>query len=99
MIIIDSLPAQIQVPKHSSETQNLTFSIFGADGEVFTTDALRVDGLHYAVLIDKEIKEGTYRYQVQKGNHIIELGILKYNKPSQDNKTYEGVSDSVVYYE
>lgn len=62
MIIIDSIPTQIQVPKHSSETQNLTFSIFGAEGDVFTTDALEVDGLHYAVLINKEIQEGSYRY-------------------------------------
>ena len=62
MIIIDSIPTQIQVPKHSSETQNLTFSIFGAEGDVFTTDALEVDGLHYAVLINEEIQEGSYRY-------------------------------------
>lgn len=62
MIIIDSIPTQIQVPKHSSETQNLTFSIFGAEGEVFTTDNVTIDGLHYAVLIDKEIPEGGYRY-------------------------------------
>ena len=62
MIIIDSIPTQIQVPKHSSETQNLTFSIFGAEGEVFTTADIKVDGLHYAVLIDKDIQEGSYRY-------------------------------------
>ena len=62
MIIIVSIPTQIQVPKHSSETQNLTFSIFGAEGEVFTTGAIKVDGLHYAVLIDKDIQEGSYRY-------------------------------------
>lgn len=62
MIIIDNIPSKIQVPKHSSETENLTFSIFGTEGEVFTTGALEVDGLHYAVLIDNEIKEGTYRY-------------------------------------
>lgn len=98
MIIIDSLPVQIQVPKHSSETENLTFSIFGAEGEVFTTDALKVEGLHYAVLIGKEIKEGAYRYQVQKDNHIIEVGLLKYKKPSQDGKTYDGES-KVVFYE
>lgn len=55
MILIDNSPAQIQVPKHSSETEGLSFSLFGAEGEVFTTDVLRVDGLHYAVLIDKEI--------------------------------------------
>ena len=98
MIIIDSLPAQIQVPKHSSETEGLSFSLFGAEGEVFTTDALEVDGLHYAVLIDKGINEGAYRYQVQKDNHIIEVGLLKYKKPSQDSKTYEGDS-KVVFYE
>lgn len=62
MIIIDSLPTQIQVPKHSSETENLTFSIFGPEGEAFSTDVVKVDGLHYAVLVDKEIKEGSYRY-------------------------------------
>lgn len=62
MIIIDSLPTQIQVPKHSSETEGLTFSLFGTEGEVFTTDVLKVEGLHFKVLIDKEIKEGTYRY-------------------------------------
>lgn len=62
MIIIDSIPAQIQVPKHSPETEGLTFSIFGAEGEVFTTDNVTIDGLHYAVLIDKEIPEGGYRY-------------------------------------
>ena len=62
MIIINNLPAQIQVPKHSSETEGLTFTLFGAEGEAFTTDILEVDGLHYAVLIDKEINEGCYRY-------------------------------------
>ena len=62
MIIINNLPAQIQVPKHSPETEGLTFSLFGPEGEAFTTDILKVDGLHYAVLIDKEIKEGCYRY-------------------------------------
>ena len=62
MIIIDSLPTQIRVSKHSSETENLSFSLFGAEGEVFTTDALKVDGLHYAVLINKEFQEGIYRY-------------------------------------
>ena len=99
MIIIDSLPAQIQVPKHSSDTENLSFAIFGAEGEVLMTDAIKVDGLHYAVLIDSEIKEGTYRYQVQKDNHIIEVGLMKYKKPSQTNGDYEGESDVVVYYE
>ena len=62
MIIIDNLPTEIQVPKHSSETENLSFSLFGAEGEVFTTNALEVDGLHYKVLLNKEIKEGNYRY-------------------------------------
>ena len=62
MIIINNLPAQIQVPKHSSETEGLTFTLFGAEGEAFTTDDLKEDGLHYAVLIDKKIIEGTYRY-------------------------------------
>ena len=98
MIIIDSLPAQIQVPKHSSETDNLTFSVFGAEGEVFTTDALKVDGLHYAVLIDKEIKEGSYRYQVQKDNHIIEVGILRYTTQKQ-REVYETTNSDVIYYQ
>lgn len=62
MIIIDTIPAQIQVPKHSSETEGLSFSIFGPEGEAFSTDVVKVDGLHYAVLVDKEIKEGSYRY-------------------------------------
>ena len=99
MIIIDSLPAQIQVPKHSSEIENLAFSIFGVKGEVYTTDTIKVDGLHYKVLLDGEIEQGTYRYQVQKDNHIIEVGLLKYKKPSQTNGVYEGDSDVVVYYE
>ena len=98
MIIIDNIPAEIQVPKHSSETEGLSFAMFGTEGEVLTTDALKVDGLHYAVLINNEIKEGTYRYQVQKDNHIIEVGLLKY-KTSQTNGVYEGESDAVVYYE
>lgn len=98
MIIIDNLPTEIQVPKHSSETEGLSFSLYGAEGEVFTIDVLRVDGLHYAVLIDGEIKEGAYRYQVQKDNHIIEVGLLKY-KTSQTNEVYEGDSNSVVFYE
>lgn len=98
MIIIDSLPAQIQVPKHSSETQNLTFSLFGAEGEVFTTDAIKVDGLHYAVLIDKEFQEGTYRYQVQKDNHIIEVGILRYTTQKQ-REVYETTNTDVIYYQ
>ena len=99
MIIIDNLPTKIQVPKHSSETENLSFAIFGTEGVVFTTDVLKVDGLHYAVLIDTDIQEGTYRYQVQKDNYIIEVGILKRKKTSQDDKTYEDGSDTVVFYE
>lgn len=97
MIIIDSLPTQIQVPKHSSETDNLTFSIFGTEGELFTTDVLKVEGLHYKVLIDKEIKEGTYRYQVQKDNHIIELGFLRYTTQKQ-KEVYETTNTDVIYY-
>ena len=97
MIIIDSLPAQIQVPKHSSEIENLTFSIFGAEGEVYTTDAIKVDGLHYAVLINDKIQEGTYRYQVQKDNHIIEVGILRYTTQKQ-REVYETTNTDVVYY-
>lgn len=62
MIIIDNLPTEIQVSKHSSEIDSLTFSLFGAEGEVFTTDVIEVVGLHYKVLLDKEIKEGNYRY-------------------------------------
>ena len=62
MILIENIPSEIQVPKHSSETENLTFSLFGADGEVFTSNAIEVDGLHYKVLLNKEIKEGNYRY-------------------------------------
>ena len=98
MIIIDNLPTEIQVPKHSSETDGLSFAIFGAEGEVFTTDALEVDGLHYKVLLNKEIKEGDYRYQVQKDNRIVEIGLLKY-KTSRTNEVYEGESAVVVYYE
>lgn len=98
MIIIDNIPKEIQVPKHSSETEGLSFSLFGDDGEAFMTNTLEVDGLHYAVLLDKAIKEGTYRYQVQKDNHIIEMGLLKY-KTSQTSEVYEGKSDVVVYYE
>lgn len=62
MIIIDNLPTEIRVPKHSSETEGLSFSLFGDDGEAFMTNTLEVDGLHYKVLINKEIKEGNYRY-------------------------------------
>lgn len=98
MIIIDTIPTEIQIPKHSSETENLTFSIFGADGEVFTTDALKVDGLHYAVLVDVEINEGSYRYQVQKDNHIIEVGILRYTTQKQRD-VYETTNSDVVYYQ
>ena len=97
MIIIDSLPAQIQVPKHSSETENLTFALFGAEGVAFTTDVVGVDGLHYKVLIDKEIREGTYRYQVQKDNHITEVGILRYTTQKQRD-VYETTNTDVVYY-
>lgn len=97
MILIDTIPAEIQIPKHSSETENLTFSIFGAEGEVFTTDGIGVEGMHYKVVINKAFKEGTYRYQVQKDNRIIEVGLLKY-KTSQTNEVYEGVSDIVVVY-
>lgn len=98
MILIDNLPAQIQVPKHSLETEGLSFSLFGAEGEIFTTDVLKVDGLHYAVLIDKEFQEGTYRYQVQKGNHIIEVGILRYTTQKQRD-VYETTNTDVIYYE
>lgn len=97
MILIDSIPTQIQVPKHSSETENLTFSIFGADGEAFTTSTVKVDGLHYAVLIDEKIQEGTYRYQVQKDNHIIEVGILRYTTQKQ-REVYETTNTDVIYY-
>lgn len=62
MIIVENIPAQIQIPKHSSETEGLSFSLFGAEGEVFMTEALEVDGLHYKVLLNKEIKEGNYSY-------------------------------------
>ena len=98
MIIIDSLPAQIQVPKHSSETENLTFSIFGPEGDVFTTDVLKVEGLHYAILIDTDIQEGVYRYQVQKENHIIEVGLLRYTTKKQRD-VYETTNTDVIYYE
>ena len=98
MIIIDNLPTEIQVPKHSSETEGLLFSLFGADGEAFVTNVLEADGLHYKVLLNKEIKEGDYRYQVQKDNRIVEIGLLKY-KTSQTNEVYEGESSVVIYYE
>ena len=97
MIIIDSFPTEIQVPKHSSETEGLTFSLFGTEGEVFTTDNVTIDGLHYAVLIDKEIQEGTYRYQVEKDNHIIEVGFLRYTTQKQ-KEVYETTNTDVVYY-
>lgn len=97
MILIDTIPAQIQVPKHSSETENLTFSIFGSEGEVFSTNVLKVDGLHYKVLLNKEIKEGTYRYQVQKDNRVLEVGLLRYTTQKQ-NEVYETTNTDVVYY-
>lgn len=98
MIIIDNLPTEIQVPKHSSETENLSFAIFGTEGEVFTTDVIEVDGLHYKVLLNKEIKEGNYRFQVQKDNHIIEVGILCYTTQKQRD-VYETTNTDVIYYE
>ena len=98
MILIDNLPTEIQVPKHSSETENLSFSIFGAEGGVFTTDVIEVDGLHYKVLINDKINEGTYRYQVQKDNHIIEVGILRYTTQKQRD-VYETTNTDVIYYE
>lgn len=98
MIIIDTIPTQIQVPKHSSETENLSFAIFGTEGEVFTTDVIEVDGLHYKVLLNKEIKEGTYHYQVQKDNHIIEVGILRYSAQKQRD-VYETTNTDVIYYQ
>ena len=98
MIIIDNLPTKIQVPKHSSETENLSFAIFGTEGVVFTTDVLKVDGLHYAVLIDTDIQEGTYRYQVQKDNYIIEVGILRYTTQKRRD-VYETTNTDVIYYE
>lgn len=99
MIIIDSLPTEIQVSKHSSEIEGLSFSLFGTEGEAFTTNVIEVDGLHYKVSINKDIREGTYRYQVQKDNHIIEVGLLKFKQPSQTNEVYEVGSNTVVYYE
>lgn len=98
MIIIDTIPTQIQVPKHSSETEGLSFSLFGNEGEVFTTNILEVEGLHYKVAIDKEIPCETYRYQVQKNDRIVEMGLLKY-KTSQTSEVYEGDSNPVVFYE
>ena len=62
MIIIENIPSEIQVPKHSLETEGLSFSLFGAEGEAFMTNVVGVDGLHYSVLIDREIREGAYRY-------------------------------------
>ena len=97
MIIIDNIPAQIQVPKHSSETEGLTFALFGTEGEAFSTDVVKVDGLHYKVLINNEIQEGTYRYQVQKDNHIIEVGFLRYTTQKQ-REVYETTNTDVVYY-
>lgn len=98
MIIIDSLPTEIQVPKHSSETDGLSFSLFGNEGEAFMTDNVTIDGLHYKVLIDREIREGAYRYQVQKDNHIIEVGILRYTTQKQ-REVYEPTNTDVIYYE
>lgn len=98
MILIDTIPTEIQVPKHSSETEGLSFSLFGAEGEAFTTNVVGVEGLHYSVLIDREIREGAYRYQVQKDNHIIEVGILRYTSQKQRD-VYETTNSDVIYYE
>lgn len=98
MIIIDNLPTEIQVPKHSSETEGLSFSLFGPEGEVFTSNALEVDGLHYKVPINKGIQEGTFRYQVEVNNKVLEVGFLCYTTQKQRD-VYETTKTDVIYYE
>lgn len=100
MILIDTLPAQIQVPKHVQSNGKKRVVLYDSvRKDVFTTDSVSVEGLHYKVLIDAEIVEGTYRYQVEENNKVLEVGLLKFKKPSQDGKTYEGGSDTDVFYE
>lgn len=100
MILIDTIPAQIQVPKHIQSNGNMRVVLYDSVGkDVFTTDSVSIDGLHYKVLLDSEIEQGMYRYQVEEDNKVLEVGFLKYKKPSQDDKTYEGGGNTVVYYE
>lgn len=100
MILIENLPTEIQIPIHLQSNGVKRVVLYNSVGkDAFTTDSVSVDGLHYKLLLDGMIEEGTYRYQVEENNKVLEVGLLKYKKPSQDEETYEDVSDEVLYYE
>lgn len=100
MILIDNIPTEIQIPIHLQSNGEKRVVLYNSVGkDVFMTDSVSVVGLHYKVLIDVEIEEGKYRYQVEENNKVLEVGLLKYKKPSQDEKTYEDFSNEVLYYE
>lgn len=98
MIIIENIPSEIQIPIHLQSNGKKRVVLYDSVGkDVFTTDSVIIDGLHYKVPIDGNIDEGTYRYQVEVENKVLEVGLLKY-KTSQTSEVYEGKND-VVYYE
>lgn len=99
MIIIDSLPTEIQIPIHLQSNGEKRVVLYDSVGkDVFTTNTVSVEGLHYKVLIDGEIEEGTYRYQVEENNKVLEVGFLRYSTQKQRN-VYETTNIDVVYYE
>ena len=99
MIIIDTLPTQIQVPIHVQSNGNMRVVLYDSVGkDVFTTDSVSIDGLHYNVLLDSEIEQGMYRYQVEEDNKVLEVGFLRYTTQKQRD-VYETTNTDVIYYE
>lgn len=98
MILIDNIPSEIQIPIHLQSNGVKRVVLYDSVGkDVFTTDSVSVDGLHYAVLIDGEIEEGAYRYQVEENNKVLEVGFLCYTTQKQRD-VYETTNTDVIYY-
>lgn len=99
MIIIDSLPTEIQIPIHLQSNGEKRVVLYDSVGkDVFTTDSVSIDGLHYKVLLDSEIEQGMYRYQVEESNKVLEVGFLRYTTKKQ-KEVYETTNTDVVYYQ
>lgn len=99
MIIIDNIPSEIQIPIHVQSNGIIRVVLYNSVGkDVFTTDIVSVEGLHYKLLIDGEIERGTYRYQVEENNKVLEVGFLRYTTQKQRD-VYETTNTDVIYYQ
>lgn len=98
MILIDNIPSEIQIPIHLQSNGEKRVVLYDSVGkDVFMTDRVSIDGLHYRVLVDGEIEQGTYRYQVEEDNKVLEAGFLRYTAQKQRD-VYETTSTNVIYY-